>query len=189
MELFIKKFKQWSFLKKKIHYSEKLVPLFNEGEVWWCSLGVNIGNEIDGKNSTYTRPVLIFKKLSDDTFWGIPGTGQNKTGSWFISIPFQNKKQVFVLSDIRSLSSKRLDKIIGTLSEESFIKIKESFLGLLLKNFGNINPSVLQEGTREIPENLPHAEFTSGSSMSISTEPNQSTMLGDIQNNVIISPC
>ncbi len=134
MQDFIKNFKQWLLLKEKLHYAAKPVPFINEGEIWWCSVGINVGHEIDGKSELFVRPVLIFKKLSEDTFWGIPGTTQNKNGNWFVDVIFQEKKQVFILAEIRSLSVRRLDKRIGTLSEDNMAKIINAFIGLLPKN-------------------------------------------------------
>lgn len=186
MEIIIKKFKEWSFCKQNLHYSRKQGPLITEGEVWWCSFGVNVGSEIDGKNNLFTRPVVVFKKLSHDTFWGIPGTGQNKKGTWFVSVPFQERNQVFIVSEIRALSTKRLDKKMGMLSEESFKKIKTGFTNLFLEGLENINPSVFQEGTREIPESLPVVGSNTGSDFSITEGNDSSNTLGDNQNNDIL---
>jgi len=161
MEIFIKKFKQWSFLKQKIHYSRKLIPLITEGEVWWCSIGTNIGSEVDGKSYKHTRPILIFKKFSHDSFLGIPATSQKKTGSWYVSITFQNKEIIFILNQLRSYSAKRLTDRMGMLDEDDFRKIKIGFHSLFPNDVSNIiDPSVFQEGTREIPENLSIVEIT-----------------------------
>ena len=50
--------------------------LFKEGEVWWCSVGLNVGEEEFGKGERFVRPVLIFKKFTQNSFLGIPLTGQ-----------------------------------------------------------------------------------------------------------------
>lgn len=52
------RFVAWTRLKIRIHLSEKDV-YFREGEMWWASLGANIGHEQDGKNETFERPILI----------------------------------------------------------------------------------------------------------------------------------
>ena len=41
-------------------------PTIKERDIWWCSIGVNIGDEIDGKNELFHRPVLILKKFSSE---------------------------------------------------------------------------------------------------------------------------
>jgi hypothetical protein len=38
--------------------------LFKEGDIWWCSIGMNVGVEIFGKGKYFARPVIIFKKFS-----------------------------------------------------------------------------------------------------------------------------
>lgn len=50
---------------------ERPSKLFNEGEIWWCSIGMNIGVEIYGKGGRFTRPVLIFKKFTANSFLGV----------------------------------------------------------------------------------------------------------------------
>jgi hypothetical protein len=37
----------------------------HEREIWWCSMGVNIGDEEDGKNELFERPVLILRKFNN----------------------------------------------------------------------------------------------------------------------------
>jgi hypothetical protein len=53
-----KDFDRWNERKKIIHDSGEN-KLYHAREIWWCSLGVNIGSEQDGDNENYTRPVLI----------------------------------------------------------------------------------------------------------------------------------
>ena len=42
----------------------KCIRRIHEGEIWWVRLGVNVGYEIDGKSSDFSRPVIIIKKSS-----------------------------------------------------------------------------------------------------------------------------
>ena len=42
-------------------------PLFKEGEIWWCSIGLNVGDEEYGKGPFFQRPVLIFKKFTKNS--------------------------------------------------------------------------------------------------------------------------
>ena len=64
----IKKFLEWIRLKERLHINNYEPPLFKEGEVWWCYIGENIGNEINGKSRKFTRPIFIFKKYDRYTF-------------------------------------------------------------------------------------------------------------------------
>ncbi|MEK9183120.1 MAG: hypothetical protein AAB849_01275 [Patescibacteria group bacterium] len=50
------KFIEWTKIKIRIHISERVI-YFREGEIWWASLGINIGHEQDGKNQNFERPI------------------------------------------------------------------------------------------------------------------------------------
>ncbi|MCX6780980.1 MAG: hypothetical protein NT003_02595 [Candidatus Magasanikbacteria bacterium] len=63
-----KKFDEWNNLKQRLH-GRVWRHYIREGEIWFCSLGVNIGWEQDGKNETFERPVLVVRKLSRHYFW------------------------------------------------------------------------------------------------------------------------
>ena len=57
---FINEIKNWLELKIRL-WTKKDEVVFKQGEIWWCSLGFNLGEEIFGKGEKFTRPVLIFK--------------------------------------------------------------------------------------------------------------------------------
>lgn len=44
----LQKYDEWNKEKKKISDIDKKV-FFKEGEIWWCSLGINLGEEVYGK--------------------------------------------------------------------------------------------------------------------------------------------
>jgi hypothetical protein len=58
-----KDFPGWHRQKEQLH-AQHQTPTFQEREIWWCSVGVNIGHEMDGKNQFYNRPVSA-KLMSD----------------------------------------------------------------------------------------------------------------------------
>lgn len=62
-----KDFDKWIRVKKQIDKQNKLRSI-KEGDIWWSSVGENVGNEICGKGDAYTRPVLVFKKLNERNF-------------------------------------------------------------------------------------------------------------------------
>ena len=76
MNEYKKDFDAWHMEKKQLNDSERNIR-FAEREIWWCKVGVNIGFEIDGKKE-FKRPVLILKKMSHDTFIGLPLTKKTK---------------------------------------------------------------------------------------------------------------
>jgi mRNA interferase MazF len=60
--------------KKESHYKVSPPPLFKERDIWWVSIGVNVGFEEDGKHEKFLRPVLILKKFNKELFLGIPNS-------------------------------------------------------------------------------------------------------------------
>ncbi len=128
----IKRFLEWITLKKKLHDNLHVLPLFKEGEVWWCSFGENVGIEVDGKGSKFSRPAVIFKKLSADGFFAIPLSTKIKIGTWYVPITHRQVKCVAVLSQVRVLSAKRLLEKYGELDQKDVQIIKEGFFMLYL---------------------------------------------------------
>lgn len=122
-------FDDWIEVKKGVH-SEGKRPTISEGEVWWCAVGKNVGIEINGKSERFSRPVLIFKKLSKLGFLGVPLTSQNKIGSWYASFEFQGKRETAALCQIKVISVSRLYKRIGKIPETNFAIVKNAFLKL-----------------------------------------------------------
>jgi len=106
--------------------------LFKEGEIWWCSIGMNVGVEVFGKGSKFTRPVLVFKKLDSNSFLGIPLTSQPKEGDWYAPIRYDGIESMALLAQARVLDSCRLTKRIGTLDSLNFQDIKIAFGKLYL---------------------------------------------------------
>jgi len=55
-------FKNWIDIKFRIHEDNRR-PFFNQREIWWASLGQNIGDEENGKGVNFMRPVIIIIKI------------------------------------------------------------------------------------------------------------------------------
>jgi mRNA interferase MazF len=53
----------WFIQKAELAAKEHHPPYFKNGEIWWCSIGENIGSEMYGKGEFYRRPVLVIRKL------------------------------------------------------------------------------------------------------------------------------
>ncbi|MFC1720797.1 type II toxin-antitoxin system PemK/MazF family toxin [Patescibacteria group bacterium] len=118
------KFVEWTKLKVRIYISEEELPYFKEREIWWASLGANIGYEQDGKNEKFERPILILKKFNKDMLWILPLTSKNKTGKYYYQFEYNGEKYSIILSQIRTISSKRLLRKVRTFSEEEFEKVR-----------------------------------------------------------------
>ena len=100
-------------------------PNFGAGEIWWCQIGVNVGDEEDGKGDKFMRPVLIFRKLSKNIFLGVPLSSKLKESYLYCNFEFKNNKQSAIIGQVRVFDSKRLGDRMGKLNKHEFNKIKE----------------------------------------------------------------
>ncbi len=128
----VKRFLEWIRLKEKLHQGVSKPPLFKEGEIWWCSIGENVGREINGKSVLFSRPVLIFKKLSRETFLGLPTTSQSRNGTWYVEITYGGRLVTVILSQARILDAKRMSTKIGKIDSANIKKVKIGFRNLFL---------------------------------------------------------
>jgi len=121
-----KDFDKWNELKKKLHTTEKPKDFyFREREIWWCSLGLNIGFEEDGKNENFERPVLVIRKFNKYVLWILPLTRSHKTGDYYFRITQGDEDDsVVILSQIRLISNKRLLRKMRMMDEVEFKQIK-----------------------------------------------------------------
>ena len=87
----MKEFLAWIGIKQKLDDSNHKPPYFKEREIWWASIGENIGTEMNGKNSYFRRPVLIVRKLDTYSFVCVPLTSKQKEGSWYVPITHDNR--------------------------------------------------------------------------------------------------
>jgi len=125
-----KDFDKWNNLKKNLQKNNNKL-FFHEREIWWCSIGVNLGFEQDGRSDTFERPVLIIKKFNQDIFLGLPMTSAQKEGIYYQKIQYEDRNYTVVLSQVRLFDRKRLQRKIRILSEKEFKIIKEHFKNIL----------------------------------------------------------
>jgi mRNA interferase MazF len=128
---YFKDFINW--IQYKIYLNAKpKYPKFKEGEIWWCSVGVNIGSETDGKNDKFNRPVLVIKKFNSNQFWAIPLTSKIKEENQFYSkIQIGEKVSFAMLSQLKTVDSKRLQDRITKISETELKQIRRKVINLL----------------------------------------------------------
>jgi mRNA interferase MazF len=126
-----KPFDQWNELKKNLQRQNQQIFFFHEREIWWCSLGINLGSEQDGRNDTFERPVLIVKKFNQDIFLGLPLTTAIKEGKYYYETTHEDRHYSVVLSQMRLLDKKRLQRKIRVLPEGEFEEIVRRFKGII----------------------------------------------------------
>ncbi|HNY35760.1 MAG TPA: GNAT family N-acetyltransferase [Candidatus Pacearchaeota archaeon] len=132
MFLYIKDFDGWNAKKKELDKKNKSLYYY-EREIWWCSLGINIGYETDGKNDEFERPVLILKTFGNGTFWMLPLTSKIKENPYYYKCTLEGKEETscVVLSQVKLISEKRLIRKMTMLPKEDFQKIKEEIIRFL----------------------------------------------------------
>lgn len=119
-------FENWTKLKVTLHLSEKII-YFKEREIWWASIGANVGFEQNGKNKNYERPVLVIRKFNKDMLWIAPLTSKSKTGTYYFPI----NTGAVILSQLRLISSKRLIRKVGIISPSLAEKLKQQLKELI----------------------------------------------------------
>jgi len=125
----MKDFDQWNKLKKNINDLEKPKDFyFHEREIWWCSLGVNIGYEQDGKHDEFERPVLILRKFNRDIALIVPLTTKIKDNKYNFQFKHDNTMFSVLLSQMRLISAKRLTRKIRKINPNLFEEIKKKII-------------------------------------------------------------
>ena len=118
-----KDFDSWNTQKKQTDKKDKKV-IFYEREVWWCIVGTNVGVEIDGKHELFLRPVVVIRKFNKDMLLIAPTTAQDKNNKYYLLVSGEDGKSYnSCLSQIRTISSKRLFRKIGTIKESDYAKL------------------------------------------------------------------
>jgi mRNA interferase MazF len=136
-----KDFDAWNEQKKKLENQKE--PYFREGEVWWLSLGVNIGKEMDGKGKWYRRPVLIVKKFNQHGCLVVPLSKIEKKHAYIVPVGMVDGIDAYSnLSQTRSLSAKRLERPIHILDGIIFNEVKKIAREVLFPDDSQINPPV-----------------------------------------------
>ena len=127
--LITEEFNGWNKVKINLElYGRR--PKISQGQIWWTGLGKNIGTEINGKNSRFSRPVVIYKKLCSNKFMAIPLTSQEHEGSWYVPFRHNGKLEIAVVGDARIMSVKRLYRMIGKIDDADYERIKDGFIKL-----------------------------------------------------------
>lgn len=125
-----KKFIGWIYHKIYIDTKERGVVI-RKGEVYWCALGENIGHEENGKGDDFRRPVLIFRKFNNNMFWGLPLSTKNKHNEYYVQIFLADIIQSVMISQLRTLDTKRLDTRMGYVSKSDFEKVRKAVIDLI----------------------------------------------------------
>jgi len=127
----MKRFNEWNEVKKRTE-DKIIIPKIRQREIYWANIGENIGFEQNGKGKEFMRPLLIFKKFSNNIFFGIPlSTQAKKEGSFFFEFSFKDDAiSTALIVQGKLFDAKRLDRKIGKMSLDDYDKLKLKFKGL-----------------------------------------------------------
>ncbi|GMU74358.1 MAG: hypothetical protein AMXMBFR44_5550 [Candidatus Campbellbacteria bacterium] len=129
-------FNKWNKIKKNISLRSHF-PRCKEREIWWCSIGRNVGAEQSCRNNVFARPVLILKIFNQNTFWGLPITSSDTDGKKALSPYYYDVRGVpklkgyVVLSQLRLFDNKRLIRKIVRIEDGMMNEIKDRVRGFL----------------------------------------------------------
>lgn len=120
---YLKDFDGWIEKKKEADAKTSRAPYFKERDIWWVSVGVNVGFEEDGKNGNYVRPVLVVKKFNQELFVGLPMSTKLKNNKYYLPVSMQGREVSVLVSQLRVFSSKRIWNKLGELDTTDFMKV------------------------------------------------------------------
>lgn len=122
-----KDFDGWN-QKKKALQAEDFQRFVHEREIWWCSIGLNIDDEEDGKNEQFERPVLIIKKFNRHIVLAVPLTTKPKNNKYYFSFEHDEVQFAAIMSQLRLLSTKRLSRRVRRINQNLFNEIKKKII-------------------------------------------------------------
>ena len=117
--------------KKQVHQKPEVVGV-HEREIWWVAFGVNVGVEIDGKHTTFERPAVILRKFNNQMLWAIPVTSQTKETPFYQRFSLDGKEYYTALTQLRTISAKRLLRKIGMIPKEDFSLMQEKIAAFIM---------------------------------------------------------
>lgn len=130
--MYIKRFDEWNNLKKNIDHQNERKVYVKKREIWWCSVGANIGKELDGKGETFARPILVMKKLNNQMVWGVPLSTVRKDLDYYHNFTSTyGKAASAVIGQLRLYSTKRLTRKVGKIDSEEFQIVKLKLIAFL----------------------------------------------------------
>jgi len=117
----------WCRVKVNIAASSGEKKYFQERDIWWASIGMNIGHEENGKHGKFERPVLILKKFNKHLILIVPLSSKLKDNNkYYHQVLISNQPSSVIVSQIRIMSSKRLIRKMGQTDVKNFESLKRS---------------------------------------------------------------
>ena len=124
----MKDFDSWNHHKKELEQVD--IPFYYKNrEIWFCSIGANVGYEQDGKNAQFERPVLVLRKFNKFVFWGIPlSTRLKPDNTHYMTLKHQKLEFSAIISQLRLYDSRRLTRKLYMLDKVQYEQVKYRLL-------------------------------------------------------------
>lgn len=126
-----KNFAGWILKKKSLHLAITPPPLFKEHDIWWVSIGVNVGYEEDGKHEKFLRPVLVLKKFNRELFLGVPMSTKIKDNPYYVQVTVKGKIVSVLISQIRVFSANRIQDKLSEMDSGDFEKVRNEVVKMI----------------------------------------------------------
>jgi adenylate kinase family enzyme/mRNA-degrading endonuclease toxin of MazEF toxin-antitoxin module len=130
-----KDFDNWNGVKQKTDIKNHIPPRVKVGDVWWVSVGINIGHEIDGKSKVYSRPCIVLRKISRKMFLILPLTTSLNKGKYYLNMNLNNLEGVACFNQIKTADYRRFVNLYTTLSSEELSRVSDRFNSLYSTNY------------------------------------------------------
>lgn len=144
-----KDFDSWNECKKQLETKNLLYC--NTREIWWCSIGINIGAETCGKNELFERPVLVLLVYNQQSILVAPLTSKLKTDRYHQRISYEDSEGWVILSHARTISPKRLQRKLTRIDEQQYDAVMDALLRVM--KLSNYESAPVLSGASE-PEGL-----------------------------------
>ena len=144
----MKNFDDWNQKKKNLD-GLAYGPFCKEGEVWFTSIGLNIGDEEDGKNMEFERPVLVLRKFNKNIFVGVPLSSVAKPNNkYYVTIRMNGKEASVIISQVRLYSAKRLRRRMAIIDNKQLLSVVRAAQGTMSPIKLNKKRTLANQGPR-----------------------------------------
>jgi mRNA interferase MazF len=124
-----KDFDNWNIYKKQLETRNLLYC--NTREIWWCSLGINVGAETCGKNDLFERPVLVLRVYNKRSILIAPLTSKPRNDQFHVKVSYENREGWVILSHARTISPKRFQRKFARIDEKQYEIVMKGLLDVM----------------------------------------------------------
>jgi mRNA interferase MazF len=128
-----KDFDRWNEVKKQLAHGVMPPLAFpNDGEVWVCTMGKNLGHEQNGGPIDFSRPALVVRKFNNEMFWIVPLSSKQKSFDFYFNYTDPDGISVAaILAQLRLVSINRFRRILYVLPATQFEEIRTRLRGFI----------------------------------------------------------